>query len=219
MNARSCLARVALVALAVLPLALGADQADASSRHKGKASARTISRTFTNSGRIEINSFGSASPFPSAILVSGFKKGKVTDVDLVLKGFGHGRTQDVDVMLVAPDGRNALVMSDVGKASYSAGITIHLDDEAEVTFPDATTLELMSGTYRPENIADSPDPDVFDTTYAPIPSGNVALSTFDGGDPNGQWRLFVRDDTSAGAGFLADGWELTITAKVKGKKR
>lgn len=36
MNARSCLTHVALIALLALPFALGADQIDAKSRHKGK---------------------------------------------------------------------------------------------------------------------------------------------------------------------------------------
>lgn len=219
MNARSCIARVALVALTVLPLTLGAEQADSRSRHKGKAKAKSISRTFTNGELVVINSFGSANPFPSAIQVAGFKQGKVIDVDLVLQGYTHDRTQEMDIMLVGPDGRNALVMSDVGKESYGVGVTIRLDDEAGVDIPDATSFQLMSGTYRPANIADVAGPDVFDTTYAPIPSGNVTLATFDGSDPNGQWRLFIRDDTAGRSGILANGWSLTITAKVKGKKR
>ena len=135
-----------------------------------------MSRTFTSSASIAINTFGSASPFPAVLSIAGFKKGTVTDVDLVLNGFTHGRTRDIDIMLVGPDGGNALVMSDVGKQSYSAGITIRLDDQAEVDIPDATSFELVSGTYRPANIDDGSGLDVFHTRYAPIPMASGSSS-------------------------------------------
>lgn len=178
-----------------------------------------MSRTFTSSASIAINTFGSASPFPAVLSIAGFKKGTVTDVDLVLNGFTHGRTRDIDIMLVGPDGGNALVMSDGGGETGVAGLTIRLDDEAGIDLFNGTFSTLTSGAYRPTNNDDGAGQDVFDATYAPIPSGNVALSTFDGSDPNGAWRLFIRDDLAGTEGLLTFGWELTVTAKVKGKKR
>ncbi len=155
------------------------------------------------------------------IQVSGFKNATITDVDLVLKGFSHTFTPDVDVMLAAPDGRNALVMSDVGGAYPAANLTIRLEDAAVADLPSSFLTPLISGTYRPTNVvgnADSGAVDSFDTAYAPVPSGNVALSTFDGGDPNGEWRLFIRNDRAERAGNLSGGWELTITATIPAKK-
>lgn len=219
MTTRFRLTHAVLIALALLPWALAADSLDARSRHKGHAKPKTISRIFTNSDGIEINSYGSASPFPSTMQISGFKQGTMTDVDLVLKGFGHGRTRDVDILLVAPDGRNALVMSDAGGETAVAGLTIRLDDEASVDLFNGTFSTLTSGAYRPRNVNDNAGLDVFDPTFAPIPSGNVTLSTFDGGDPNGEWRLFIRDDLAGTSGIVAFGWELRVTAHVKGKKR
>lgn len=49
---------------------------------------------------------------------------------------------------------------------------------------------------------------------APLPTGNTALSTFDGLDPNGDWRLFVVDEVFSADGAVSGGWELTITAEV-----
>ena len=78
---------------------------------------------------------------------------------------------------------------------------------------------LTSGTFRPTNHADNNGADAFDATYAPLPSGATALSTFDGINPNGEWLLFVSDDTGGFGGLITEGWELRITAKAKGKKK
>ena len=41
----------------------------------------------------------------------------------------------------------------------------------------------------------------------------MALSTFDGADPNGTWQLWVMDDASGDVGDIR-GWALRITAEV-----
>ena len=46
------------------------------------------------------------------------------------------------------------------------------------------------------------------------PDGSVAISTFDGADPNGTWRLWVMDNVPGVAGEIRGGWELRITAEV-----
>ena len=178
----------------------------------------TVTQIFSNTAPIAINTYGSATPFPSRIQVSGFEKAIITDVDLVLNGLSHLYTVEVDIMLVAPDGRNALILSDAGKGGAN-GLDIRLDDEAGTDLPEDP---LVSGTYRPTNISDANDPggvDIFDATFAPMPSGKVALSTFDGGDPNGEWQLFVRDDRSGDGGNLSGGWGLRITAMTAAKKK
>jgi len=174
---------------------------------------RTVTQTFANPNPIAINSFGSAAPFPSTLRVTGLRGAAVTDVDLVLAGFGHAIPRDVDVLLVAPDGRNAFVLSDVGRGDPVTGLVLRLDDEAAAPLPTATPL--TSGTFRPANHDDLGGRDVFDNP-APVPSGNVALAIFDGMDPDGEWRLFIRDDSAAGGGQLAGGWELRITATLPG---
>ncbi len=184
-----------------------------SSKNRGK----TVTKTFTNPDFIAINTYGSATPFPSRIRVDGLQNATITDVDLVLKGFSHELANSVDVMLVAPDGRNALVMSDVGGVVAAAGVTLSLNDEAAADLSSAAHDPLVTGTFRPTN--GGSDADIFDTTFAPVPSGNVALSAFDGGDPNGEWRLFIRDDSPGTGGSFSDGWELRITATVPAKEK
>jgi subtilisin-like proprotein convertase family protein len=203
---------------------------------KQRGKTKTITRTFSNGAEIAVpaagavDDFGPADPYPSTIEVTDFKKAKVADVNLTLRGFSHEFTRDVDVLLVAPDGRNAVVMGDVGPASGGpvdvANLSISLDDEAAAPLPIAADVALTSGTFQPlDNLgphdADDPDDPILTAFPAPAPeaSGNSDLSTFDGIDPNGQWRLFVLDDTDIDAGVIAGGWSLEITAKSKVKAK
>ena len=202
----------------------GRQHAGVSSEARGKGKhnrGKTITRTFANGGAIAIPGNGSASsgpagPYPSAIQVSGFKKARIRDVNLTLRGFTHEFPRDVDFFLVAPNGRNAVVMSDAGLngagPSDVAVLTLRLDDEAADPLP--LNALLTSGSFQPNDDTDSrffPDP-------APEPSANTALSTFDGITPNGRWQLFVVDNGAGDTGSVTDGWSLQITAKSKKKR-
>jgi subtilisin-like proprotein convertase family protein len=187
--------------------------------------AKTVTRTFSDNGQLEIPDFvdksavGPANPFPTTIVVKGFKKARIRDVNLTLRTYTHGWPADVDVLLVAPNGRNALIVSDVG--SFTAptpveNLTITLDDEAPASF--VFGVSPTSGRFKPTNINDFVGTDDFPAP-APIPSGNVALAVFDGIDPNGTWKLYVRDDGNVAWGSIAGGWELEIKAAIKTKKK
>ena len=210
-----------LAVVLMLPLAMGTSPAEAK---KKKPKTTTITRTFADNGQVEIPDFvdrsavGPAKPYPTSVTVSGFKAAKISDVNVTLHGYSHGWPADVDMLLVAPNGRNALVMSDVG--SFTAptpvdDLTITLDDEAPAPF--VFGVSPTSGSFQPTNINDFEGTDDF-SAPAPIPSGNVALSVFDGSDPNGTWKLFIRDDGAVAFGAISGGWELRIQAKVKKKK-
>ena len=173
---------------------------------------KTETRTFTKATPIAIDSLVSAVPFPAPIRVAGFTGATITDVDLALIGFSHTAPYDVDMMLVAPDGRNAYVMSDVGGYYPVSGLHVRLDDEAATRLPDS---QLTSGAFQPTNTDDARGLDGFNSP-APMPSGVTALSVFDGMDPNGEWQLFIRDDHKIKSGSIAQGWELRITATAPG---
>jgi hypothetical protein len=191
-------------------------------KHHGKS--RTVTKNFSNASTIAIpgdteHGFGPADPYPSTIDVSGFKQGKIADLNLALRGFSHTFPSDVGVLLVAPDGSNAIVMDAVGDVAEVSDLTLTLDDEAANPLPDSEGL--TSGSFRPLD-AGRPGIDGSDLVAfpapAPTPSGDTALSTFDGGNPNGQWQFFVIDSSGGDVGALADGWSLEITAQVKTKK-
>jgi subtilisin-like proprotein convertase family protein len=184
----------------------------AAGKRKGNKK-KTITRTFSNTGQIAVPDESAATPFPAEIAVSGFTKAKVRDVNVVLRTFSHGFPDDVDVLLVAPNGRNALVMSDVGGSDVASNVTLTLDDEAVADLPAGGPL--LTGAFRPANEGNA---DEFPAP-SPLPSENVALSVFDGGSPNGEWKLFVLDEGGGEGGNLAGGWTLEITAQVKSKIR
>lgn len=147
----------------------------------------------------------SSKPYPSNIIVSGMK-GMVSDVKVTLNNFWHNYPDAVDMLLVAPDGTNATILSDVGGATDINGIDITLDDEAANPLPDYNTFS--AGTYQPTNMGFGPDSFL---APAPRPLGKSALSTFNGVDPNGTWKLYVVSDVDGGYGLIAGGWSLTIT--------
>jgi subtilisin-like proprotein convertase family protein len=183
-----------------------------------KNRSRTVTRTFHNPASIPIPTSDvspvSASRYPSPIEVSGLK-GRIRDVNVRLHNFQHTDPDDVQVLLVGPRGQTAIMMADAGGNLSVTNVTLTLDDEAGTPLPAPTGLQ--SGTFRPTNAnelaLDFNDP-------APEVSANAALSVFDGGSPNGTWRLFVQDDNADfDPGVVAGGWALEITAKAKKHKK
>jgi subtilisin-like proprotein convertase family protein len=199
------LSLILILSLAV-PLGLEARPVEAKKRFKN------VTRTISNSGQIHIPGEGKATPYPVEIAVGGFKKGKVKDVDVVLRNFSHDRPDQVDILLVAPGGRNTLIMSDVGGNDPADNLTLRIDDQAIAEFP--LMSQLTSGSFKPTNdggIEDLPAP-------APLTGQTVALSIFNGINPNGTWQLFVQDDNPMDNGEISGGVSLEITAKVKKHK-
>jgi hypothetical protein len=203
---------------------LGAGDLTARKKKKKKKRNKTpkpvvtiVTRTFSDNGQIAIpampNGSGPANPYPALIEVSGFTNAKIIDVDLTLRDFSHGDMDNVEVLLVK-DGLNALVLGDISRDLTIPKVTITLDDEASVPLPETTPL--MSGRFQPRNYRTNDD--AFFSAPAPLPSGNSALSVFDGLDPNGSWRLFIVDDVIAVDGSITGGWELTITAEEEQEK-
>jgi hypothetical protein len=177
--------------------------------HSAGNKSKTVRHTYTSSEAIVIPDASAADPYPSEIQVLGIKKGKITDVNLVLRGLNHGNPDDIDVLLVAPDGRNAIVMSDAGGGTDALSLRFIFDDQAHIHLPDDTMF--TAEWYKPTDHGGKQD--AFPGVQAP--SGAVALSTFNGSDPNGLWKLYVVDDNGTASGAFSGGWDLEITAKVK----
>ncbi len=197
-----------LVAAIVAALAISL----AASEEAQAAGAKTVTKQFYSSPAIQIPEEGQATPYPSEINVSGFKRGRIRDVNLVLHGFSHTYPDDVDMMLVGSTGKTATVMSDVGGGISVSGKTVILDDEGGDTLPDNSDLGVnTTDPWKPANYGAGAD--TFPSP-APASGGNSALSVFDGSRPNGTWKLYVVDDTSPDEGQIGAGWSVTITARV-----
>jgi hypothetical protein len=199
----------ALAALAlVVAIAVAPKPAD--------AAPRVVTKTFSNAQQITIpagaptTTLGAAAPYPSQINAEFRRRCKIRDVNLTLRNFSHTFPDDVDVML-SHRGVNRTVMSDVGGADDVNNINLTLDDEAATPLPDAALL--ISGTFQPTNVADTP----IDAFPAPAPpeSGLTQLSGFDGLNPNGTWSLWVFDDAGTDVGQFAGGWSITIQATCR----
>ena len=178
--------------------------------------------TFSNPAPISLNPV-IASPallYPSTIHVSGLEN--IADVNVTLHKFGAAEPADFDVMLGSPDGNASVLMSDVpdgapGCHTPVSGLELTFDDEAPNPIPGQTTL--LSGTYQPldNEVTTSgcgatapPRPDTYPPP-APDEPTDAPLGTFTGGNPNGDWSLYVVGDLDGNTGSIGGGWSLNIT--------
>ena len=155
----------------------------------------------TNAAAITIVDNASGSPYPSTITLADLP-GTISKVTATLRGFAHGWPADVDVLLVSPDGAAVSLMSELGGGTSVSGANLTFDDDAA----SVVGTPIVSGTYRPSGSA-------YDMN-APAPAGpyGSAMADFNGGNPNGQWKLYVLDAQAEDAGSIAQGWSLTVTS-------
>src|SRR5262249_31571374 len=106
---------------------------------------------------------------------------------------------------VGPSGQKAMLMSDAGGDGPASGVTLTFDDAAP-GIPEAGPL--VSGVFGPRDYGGVP-PDEF-VSPAPLEPYPTALATFNGGNPNGVWNLYVVDDSSSDQGLIAGGWSLGL---------
>ncbi len=160
------------------------------------------SSTFTTSSSITIPASGSASPYPSNLVVSGLN-GTVTKVTATLTGLGHAFPRDIDLLLVGPTGASIVPMSDAGGSSAVSNLTLTFDDAAAATIPSTS---ISSGTFQPTDYTTG------DSFPSPAPTGTPSstLSAFNGLNPNGTWKLYAVDDATPDSGSIG-GWSLTFT--------
>ncbi|HVE46138.1 MAG TPA: Calx-beta domain-containing protein [Acidimicrobiales bacterium] len=173
-----------------------------------------------------------AAPYPSKVSVRGLT-GTVTDVNVTLRDLWWDKSgpSDADLMLVAPDGKSVILMSDAcGDNDYphpiarSAQVELTFDDHAGGPLPADTPCS--SGSYRPldddddtrefEGVGQPRPPDVFPEPAAPAPGSTLPLSSFNGIDPNGTWSLYLMDDfpndpdPNKPSGRIVNGWSLSV---------
>ncbi len=181
---------------------------------------------FTNNAIINIpasgNTSGSANPYPSQITVSNVT-GNVKKVTVTLNGISHSGPDDIDILLVGPTGKALVIMSDAGGSPDITNLTLTLDDTAAEKVQDSGLIASNNAvvSFKPTNHATS-----VDNFVSPAPAsstiespggtgdaGTAGLSVFNGLNPNGIWKLFVRDDANGDIGSISRGWTLNITTE------
>ena len=182
-------------------------------RFEASSAAAPPSETFCNPALITINDGVRATPYPSTIDVSTGLSGTFLKVTVTFNQFSLRAPVFLDALLQGPAGQTVLLMSDVGGAAQ-INATVTFDDDALAQIPATTPSTPISGSYKPSN--SDPGNDIGDGMPSPAPPKpyGSALAVFAGANPNGTWRLFVRDGmlASGGTGSMAGGWCLTITA-------
>jgi subtilisin-like proprotein convertase family protein len=155
---------------------------------------------------------GPADKYPLIRTVTG-ETGVIADANVIIPGIGHYRPDDLDVLLVGPRGQKVTLMSDACGTSDSKGTFRLFDDEAAESLPDGSGGDGCRGDrfYRPT------DHEPGETLPAPAPPGpyETSLSALDGTDPNGQWKLYVNDDSDGEDGYLLQPFLLELTNRPR----
>jgi subtilisin-like proprotein convertase family protein len=150
---------------------------------------------FSNPERIVIpvsGTTGPASPYPSAIAVSGLR-GNISNVSVTLNGASHTYIGDLLIRVVSPDGQIVNLHS-------RAGGSINLVDTTSTFRSNATTTWQAQGVNVPSG------------TY--LPAGDLSVFNGAAAAKNGNWLLYIDDQLSGDAGEVARGWTLSIVSDV-----
>jgi hypothetical protein len=158
----------------------------------GAAAAETRNFLNTDGGFPSLDGglTGPSTSFPSTIEVAGVP-GTVTDV--TLSAFGLGANQDLDMVLVGPNGAQVMLLSDACSSSSLNSNVVNFSDAAPIFVPQLSCSSLSKASVRPTNY--EPESDNLASAGGPASPYTNSLSAFDGISPNGNWRLFLLDDT------------------------
>ncbi len=147
-----------------------------------------------------------STPYPSTNTVTGVA-GTVAGVEVTLVGFSHTFPQDVDVLLVSPDGaHSAVLMAHAGGGNAANNLRLTFSDGASGTVPFGAALS--SGIFYPTNYAGSSL--AFSNPAPAGPYTTTLNASFAGVNPNGDWKLYVMDDTFPDGGAINGGWLLFL---------
>src|SRR5204863_2380497 len=95
-------------------------------------------------------------------------------------------------------------MGDVATNTAASNLRLTFSTNGTATIPQNTAL--TSGTYLPAHYQQN------ESLPAPAPAGPYGsdLNSLVGASPNGDWKLFVRDDTFPDGGSISGGWILLL---------
>jgi subtilisin-like proprotein convertase family protein len=182
-----------------------------------QAAPQNNQAVFTNPTPINIPAVGSATPYPSSIVVSGLS-GTIPitpgSVNVNINNFSHTSPDDVGIVLVGPTGAALLLQDGAGDRTDIANVSYTLSDTALSRLP--CNGELTIGIWYPTGCRfpgpTFPFPGPSSAYSIPGPAGGPATlaSTFGGTNPNGTWNLFVIDSANGESGSIAGGWSLEI---------
>lgn len=154
---------------------------------------------------------GNVNGYQSTLNFNDSYYNQILDVDVKLNISG-GYNGDLYVYLTHSSGFSVL-LNRVGRTGFNpfgygdAGFNITLSDEAttDIHAYGGNGGNQLTGEWQPD--ARNSDP----ALVIQIAPRNAFLSSFDGGNPNGDWTLFIADMSGGDQSTLVS-WELDITA-------
>lgn len=166
-------------------------------------STTATTNTFAVTQPILVPASGPGSPYGSTNRVSGVV-GTVSGISVTLSNLFHTNPDHLDLLLVGPGGEAVMLLSDAGGSVDVTNLTVRIQDWASGFAPDSTAL--LNTAYRPSDYQSG------DSLPAPAPQAPYAgtLAAFNGLNPNGEWKLYVTDDSNNESGGLLGGWSLTV---------
>jgi subtilisin-like proprotein convertase family protein len=157
-----------------------------------------------NGGAITINTVGTATPYPSSILVAG-GPALLTNVSLSINGFSHTFPDDMGILLQAPNGDTVVIEDGAGDGTDAVGLNWVFDDSFAAPLPTAGAL--VSGNFKPGQNQYS------DLFAAPAPAAGSWFTTFaaafNGDNANGTWNLLVQDFIGGDGGSITS-WSINL---------
>ena len=128
----------------------------------------------------------------------------------VLVDFAHQKPDDLVMVLQSPAGTSVVVMANAGGAVATNGVRMTFDDAA--TQRPANNGPLASGTFLPTEW-----PEAFPAKVGapgPQPPYQPSFNAFLGQAVQGQWKLWIFDDSANGTGTLTEATVVIRTAEV-----
>jgi uncharacterized repeat protein (TIGR01451 family) len=74
-----------------------------------------------------------------------------------------------------------------------------------------TGLGTPNGTNLINALATASTTNVFTHISPPLPPYGTVMANLNGGNPNGNWYLFIQDAQAQNAGMISNGWSITLT--------
>jgi hypothetical protein len=195
----------------------------------GAAAAET--RSYVNTEGFEPGEngglVGPANTYPAVVNVSGVG-GTVTKVTLTVIDLNG--SEDLDMALVGPNGAKVMLLSDTCTTKSPEHATWTFEDAALFPVSEFSCPLNATGSVKPSDYG-NPALDSFVVGGGPAgPFGN-SLAAFNGISPNGEWKLYLLDDTEGRVGFELRAFTLnleiepapplvqTVTVTVPGPER
>ena len=172
--------------------------------------AQYAEQTFDNTDNMQVQDNGPASTYPSITTVSGLPT-NLAYIRVTFNQLNHPwSTSQFDILLEAPNGERIVLLSDADPELSGDNLAVlHIDADAN-TYVIPGEFHVLHPFSLPTNIGAVDIYPVIDT----IDQANPTFDNLQNINPNGDWKLYVRDDSADFGGASLGSWSLTIGANT-----